>query len=358
MGSRRLLQTPDRRQFLAGVLLALLAGTIGGAIFFITSIPLPWMLGSMIIVAVGAASGAPFKRSMPLRRIMLVMMGLLLGSFFTADTFSHLGKWTVLAALVSAYVVAMTGASLSIFRRVGGMNLPTAYFSSTPGGLGPMTIAGEEAGGDNQLIPVSHLIRIFCVVISVPIYLTLSEGLDLTSRSSTISLGLDLPQVRDWLIWISCAISGLWCAKAMRLPFAEVLGPMLASAGVYSLGLVSVPIPGLITIAAQIVIGTSIGAQFSNLRRGFLLRAIAASIGSTFMMLAGAILLSHWIGPAVGMDPISLLLALVPGGLVEMGLIAVSIDADTAFVGAMHIWRIFLIAVSAPLLFRFFWRPN
>ncbi len=34
-----------------------------------------------------------------------------------------------------------------------------------------MTIAGEEAGGDNQLIPIAHMIRIFCVVIAVPTYL-------------------------------------------------------------------------------------------------------------------------------------------------------------------------------------------
>ena len=52
----------------------------------------------------------------------------------------------------------------------------------------------------------------------------------------------------------------------------------------------------------------------------------------------------------------SLLVALAPGGLVEMGLIAVALNADTAFIGTMHTWRIVLIAVSAPLLFGFIWR--
>ena len=61
--------------------MALAAGAIGGAIFYSLHIPLPWMLGSMIVVAIGAASGAPFKRSMTLRRVMLIMMGQLLGSF-------------------------------------------------------------------------------------------------------------------------------------------------------------------------------------------------------------------------------------------------------------------------------------
>ena len=73
-------------------------------------------------------------------------------------------------------------------------------------------------------------------------------------------------------------------------------------------------------------------------------------------MLAGALAVVELIAPLLNIDPLSLLLALVPGGLVEMGLIAVALNADTAFIGLMHTWRIILIAVSAPLLFRLFWR--
>ena len=68
-------------------------------------------------------------------------------------------------------------------------------------------------------------------------------------------------------------------------------------------------------------------------------------------MLAGALIVAELMAPLLGMNPLSLLLALVPGGLVEMGLIAVALDADTAFISAMHTWRIILIAASAPLLF-------
>jgi len=46
-----------------------------------------------------------------------------------------------------------------------------------------------------------------------------------------------------------------------------------------------------------------------------------------------------------------------------MGLIAVALDTNTAFISAMHTWRIILIAVSAPLLFgligrRLPWTPR
>ena len=340
----------------ARVLLSLMAGGLGGAAFFWLSLPLPWMLGSMLVVSAGAIGGMPFRRSVRLRKAMIAVMGLLLGSYFTADTLSQFGLWSLAALLVSVYVILMTGVSLAVFRRFGRMDLPTAYFSSMPGGLGPMTIAGEEAGGDNQLIPIAHVIRIFCVVSSVPIYLVLARGVDLAPAPIALSELVAMPHWRDWLIWGACAFAGFFAARAIRMPFGEILGPMLLCAIAYILELVTVALPPFVTIAAQIVIGTSIGTQFANLRGRYVLRTVATSLGSTIVMLAGALAVVELIAPLLNIDPLSLLLALVPGGLVEMGLIAVALNADTAFIGLMHTWRIILIAVSAPLLFRLFWR--
>ena len=338
------------------VVLSLIAGGLGGAAFFWLSLPLPWMLGSMLVVSVGAVAGMPFRRSVRLRKAMIAVMGLLLGSYFTADTLSQLGLWSLAVLLVSVYVALMTGVSLGVFRRFGRMNLPTAYFSSMLGGLGPMTIAGEEAGGDNQLIPIAHVIRIFCVVSSVPIYLVLVRGIDLTPAPVVLSELTAIPHWRDWLIWGSCAVAGFFGARAVRLPFGEILGPMLLCAAAYVFELVTVALPPFVTIAAQVVIGTSIGTQFANLRGHHVLRAVITSLGSTVVMLAGALVIAELMAPVLKIDPLSLLLALVPGGLVEMGLIAVALNADTAFISVMHTWRFILIAVSAPLLFGFFWR--
>ncbi len=338
------------------VLLSLIAGGLGGAVFFWLSLPLPWMLGSMLLVSAGAVGGMPFRRSVRLRKAMIAVMGLLLGSYFTADTLSQFGLWSLAALLVSAYVVLMTGISLGVFRRFGRMDLPTAYFSSMPGGLGPMTIAGEEAGGDNQLIPIAHVIRIFCVVSSVPIYLALVRGVDLAPGPVALSELVAMPHWHDWLVWAACAVAGFFGARAIRVPFGEILGPMLLCAIAYIFELVSVALPPFVTVAAQVVIGTSIGTQFANLRTRYVLRSVATSLGSTIVMLAGALGVTELMAPLLNIDPLSLLLALVPGGLVEMGLIAVALNADTAFIGVMHSWRIILIAVSAPLLFRLFWR--
>ncbi|GIT49636.1 MAG: hypothetical protein Ct9H300mP14_15640 [Gammaproteobacteria bacterium] len=75
------------------ILLTLVIGTTGGALFNFWGLPLPWMLGSMIFVSACAIAGVPVRRYMPLRNIMVVVLGVLVGSFFTAGVLDNLSSW-------------------------------------------------------------------------------------------------------------------------------------------------------------------------------------------------------------------------------------------------------------------------
>ena len=61
--------------------------------------------------------------------------------------------------------------------------------------------------------------------------------------------------------------------------------------------------------------------------------------------------------PYLGIERAALLLALSPGGVAEMSLIALSLDIDVAFVSTMHAARILFIVVLAPLAFRLLLAP-
>ena len=55
------------RRNLLGLVLAGAIGTLGGWVFFILALPLPWMLGSMLFTAVAAIGGAPVALALPIR---------------------------------------------------------------------------------------------------------------------------------------------------------------------------------------------------------------------------------------------------------------------------------------------------
>jgi membrane AbrB-like protein len=334
------------------VLLSLVIGTTGGALFYYWRLPLPWMLGSMIFVSVCALSGVPVRRYMPLRNVMVAVLGVLLGSFFTVGIFSELLTWGGAILIMIGYVVVTTAISLFVFRTLGYMDVTTAYFSSTPGGLGVMVLAGEEAGGDHRLIPVAHATRVFMVVLTIPFYFVVIGQIDLGNSPGFVIPVAQIPNKIEILILTVCGIGGYWLAKWCGLTFGQILGPMILAGAAYATGLVTTPLPVPLVTAAQIVIGSTIGAQFRGVHPRTMFRPAIAAIVATSIMLVVAVLSSRFASPLLDLDEKALLLALAPGGLAEMSLIAISIKTDTAFIATMHLVRITLIAGIAPALFQ------
>ena len=139
---------------------------------------------------------------------------------------------------------------------------------------------------------------------------------------------------------------------ALRVPAAQLVGPMVLSAALHLSGLVSAQPPGELIAAAQVVLGAAIGARFvgmafSELRRIMLLAALVAVM--MVLVTAGA---AYALAAVAGQSGTTLFLAFAPGGLAEMSLIALTMGSAAAFVSTHHIARIMLIVIVAPLIFR------
>jgi uncharacterized membrane protein AbrB (regulator of aidB expression) len=68
-----------------GLTLAL-AG-IGGSFFHLLHLPLPWMLGAMVVTMLASIIGLPLGRTRPVRQPFAAILGVALGSAFTPQAF-------------------------------------------------------------------------------------------------------------------------------------------------------------------------------------------------------------------------------------------------------------------------------
>ena len=68
--------------FAGGFLLALGLGAIGGYIFYILNLPLPWMLGAMSLVTIAALSGVPLVTWPSFRNAMVATASCLVKNTF------------------------------------------------------------------------------------------------------------------------------------------------------------------------------------------------------------------------------------------------------------------------------------
>jgi len=326
----------------------LVLAALGGALFRWIGTPLAWMLGAMFLVTAASLAGAPTHMSLSLRKVMLAILGIMLGSSFHPSILGQAVQWLPSMGIMIGFMALITVLSYQFFRRVAGLDPATAYFSSAPGGLTEMIMVGESMGGNPATISLVHATRILVVVGTIPVYFRYIEGLDIPSMPP----GSDVwPDLVDMLLLAACAVIGVPLAPKLRLPAGALLGPMLLSAILHISGLSNAAPPGPVVAAAQIVIGAGIGCRFAGLSLDSVWRIILFAAGSGLMMVIAATVTGLLAAPMIGDLPKPMILALAPGGLAEMSLIALSIGSQTAYISFMHLARIILVVVIFPSLY-------
>jgi membrane AbrB-like protein len=338
------------RRRLQGIALTVAVGAAGGSVFFLLHLPLAWMLGAMCATTFAALAGAPLRMPRPVRATMIAVLGTLLGSSFTPHVLDKLVHWAAAATAILGYVVLATTLVTLYFHRLGGFDRVTAFFSATPGGLGEMSLVGEASGGDPRQIALSHATRILILVFVLPFYLRDVVGLPIGTSVGPIG-NRPVASLVELSILALAAGAGFYLARLARIPSAPLLGPLTFSAAIYLLGVVQGGPPWQLVAGAQVVVGAAVGARFVGLDFRVLGRTVLLSVGASAVMLLVAVGYAEAMAPLLGLDHHVLLLALAPGGLAEMALIALSLHYDAAFVSTMHLCRVMSIVLLAPLLF-------
>ena len=150
---------PEPRFSFVALLLALAVGAAGGALFAYLRLPLPWMLGAMSATTIAALMGLRMQMPRRLRMPMSAVIGVMLGATFTPDLVDRIATWTVTIVGLLVYAIVAGGLVMAYLRRVAGYDARTAYFSSSPGGLGEMTLIAGDMGADERIVRVSRPAR-------------------------------------------------------------------------------------------------------------------------------------------------------------------------------------------------------
>lgn len=327
-------------------------GVVGGAIFNVLSMPLPWMMGAMAATASLTLARVEMAMDGRLRTLMILVLGVLLGSAFSPEILDRIALWPITLAALVVYVFISTCVVYGFFRYIGKLDSKTAFFAGVPGGLNEMTILTQAAGGDERQVSVMHTTRIFLVVMTLPFVFRILEDFDPSLRTfGEAGAGLTLV---DALLLAACAVLGYYGARLVRLPAPHLTGPMILSATIHLTGLTSAAPPALVVAGAQVILGASVGARFAGLTFRDLSRILRLGGTATFLLLSISAGFALVLQAITGIPFGSLILAFSPGGLTEMSLVALALQIDTAFVATHHIARITIVVIAIPLLFKFF----
>lgn len=332
----------------------LLFGAVGGLLFVYLRMPLAWMLGSMFFTAALALTGTLKRYSLnvdtDLRAVMITVVGVLLGSAFTPEMLAKGQEMLALIGIMLLYIPIATVGGYFLFTRIGKIDPTTAYFAAAPGGLQEMTLVGEEMGANPRTIVLIHAMRVFVVVMTIPLYFRLIEKVNMP----TVAPGAHINELllKDGLILIACGLVGWIVASRLRIPAARLIGPMVCSAAVHLAGFSTAKPPPELVALAQVVMGGALGCRFAGAALSDLARLAKLSLGATFLMICLTLGVVFGFAPMLGMSREALTLVFAPGGLVEMSLVALALGVEVATVASMHVARIAIVVILAPLTFR------
>lgn len=146
--------------------------------------------------------------------------------------------------------------------------------------------------------------------------------------------------------------AGAWLGKRLRLPMWPLTGAILGGLVPTLLWPSSIDVPASWRIAAQVLVGTAVGAGIeAGVMREFLRVAVPGVLAVVSIIgvgVAGGLL----VGGTGHLDHLSAMLGMIPGGVGEMVASATSLHADVPVVAGMHVVRLVTSLAALPLVLR------
>ncbi len=331
------------------VILSLVLGLIGALLFQWASLPLPWILGPLLFNAVPAGAGIKVWIPEWLKQPMFAVLGALFGASVSPDLAGRITQWLPSIAMILLFVTAVVALVTLYLRKVAGLDWITAYFSATPGSLLAMLALGENYGGDPRTMSLIHLVRVSMTVFSIPLAFSFFGGHENLGGLDVDHLDPDFGPFEFGILIVFC-VAGYFTGRVLRFAVPQLLGPMLLIGATQIMGFDMPNFPAAIIAAAQLIIGSALGATFA----GICLREVAATLGHG--MGVGILMLTTAVGFALlaqhltGLPFAALVLAFSPGGFAEMSLIGFSMGIDVTFIITHQVTRYLYVTLVAPIV--------
>lgn len=151
----------------------LLAAGCGGFIGMKLKIPAGALIGAMIFVAIYNIYTGHGTIPSKFNLVAQIVVGGMIGLNFTMDTVMGLKKLIVPALIL---VLGLTLFSICLgfaISKFTGLDLTTALFSCSPGGLTDMALISEAYGAETPKVVSLHLMRLITVITVLPLVIKL-----------------------------------------------------------------------------------------------------------------------------------------------------------------------------------------
>jgi len=326
------------------VAITLIAGALGGCLFYLLGVPAAFLTGSAVAVTLAVAVGLPTSLPATLRLPGFAVLGTMIGSTVTADTLTALLAIPYAVIGLAVAVVLATFASYLVLRRLAGWDPVTALCGSIPGALQTTLMVAFEAGARMDRVVMAQALRLFILVALVP--LVFGGG-----ASGNVGFGTETEGgLVDVALSLVIALAASVIGQRLRVPSAHMLAPLFVAATLSLTGVFSATIPTWLAALAFILLGGSVGTRFASVKAAEVGPMLTHSLVAFVAAFAAAIAVAAAVAALLGEPLGAVFLAYAPGGLDAMIALSFLLNYDVAFVAVLQVLRLLGLSVFGPLL--------
>ncbi|OZT11725.1 hypothetical protein CHN50_14695 [Priestia aryabhattai] len=350
--------------------LLIILSALGGLLLSSLGMSIGWMIGTLIVATTLAITRPQFLKipsnSKGMPKIWLYVGQLILAielgqqiNLTVVSTF--VDNWLPVSIILLISILFSLGSGFILFKFTSN-DLLTSLFSTAPGGLSAMPGIAEEVGANTATVSVVQIMRVFLVVLTVPLLVSSLGEKAIVATTSEAASSFSLESVLWTFTLVGAAFIGYLIGKRFKFPAPWLVGGMLTVGITQVAGSALVGYnltawwPHLVLIMAQVIIATSIGSRFrADMFQG-MKRTIGVAFISTIVLIGTMFICAYIVSEIGGIPFITTALAFAPGGVAEMATTSVVLGADAPFVVAVQVFRILIVSLLLPPIFRWFYR--
>lgn len=324
---------------------------LGGGLFSALGLPGGLITGSMFAVAVAGLLGRPVDLSVPIGNLVLIVLGMSLGSIVSPEILRQIGHYPITVFLLAVATCVTTAVSCLYLQKFHLWDRTSAFLAASPGALSQIVMLATERNADVAGIAVVQMFRIIVLASAVPLLL---NAIGSTGGAAGVGVATSVITPAMFAVLGIASAAAILFLRAIAFPAAWMFGAMFASANLHGGGWIQGGLPHLAYAAALVGIGAIIGCRFGQISARTVLSHINAAIGSFLVSVAvsSAFVLGiafYWHGQ-LG----NLIVAFAPGAMDAMLALALTLRIDPIFVGVHHLSRFLVVTLLTPGVVHYF----
>lgn len=338
-----------RAAFLFWRSLAAIAVAISGALLCVyLRTPLPWLIGPLVAVAAVSMGNGRIAEPPLAREGGQWAIGVALGLYFSPDVVREIARLSPWIALAVAFSIVLGWLGGWLLAKLVRSDAPTAFFAMAIGGAPEMAAQARRNGGQVDRVAASHALRIMLVVLIVPFAF---NAMDVHGLDPYTPLAKSFSWI-GFIVLVAITAGAAAVMERLKSPNSWMIGPLLAAALITATGNSFSSLPTVVINAGQLLIGVSLGSNFTPafFRAAPRFLSAVAAISLLYMLLAAgfAVLLAR----GSGLPWPTAMIATTPGGIGEMALTAQALQLGVPIVTAFHTIRLLALLLTVGAMYR------